>query len=81
MITTSGKLPVNDGMMKRQSPGQSITNYLDVPSVLDHAAQVEKLGGKIIMLKTVVPGMGYFAVCLDTENTPFALWEKNKDAK
>ena len=81
MVTTSGKCPVNGGMMKRQAPGQSITNYLDVSSVSDHAVQVEKLGGKIIMPKTAVPGMGYFAVCLDTENNPFGLWEESKDAK
>ena len=81
MITTSGNCAVNGGMMKRQAPQQGITNYIDVTSVADHAALVEKLGGKIIMPKTAVPGMGYFAVCLDTENNPFGLWEVSSDAK
>ncbi len=81
MITTSGECPVNGGIMKRQSPQQGITNYVDVSSVADHTLQVEKLGGKIIVPKTAVPGMGYFVVCLDTENNPFGLWEGNKDAK
>jgi len=34
-------------------------------------SQVEKLGGKIVVPKTVVPEMGYYSVCLDTENNSF----------
>jgi len=25
--------------------------------------------------------MGYFVICLDTENNQFALWERNEKAK
>jgi predicted enzyme related to lactoylglutathione lyase len=28
-----------------------------------------------------VPGMGYFAVCLDPENNGFGIWETNPNAK
>jgi uncharacterized protein len=28
-----------------------------------------------------VPGMGYFAICLDTENNSFAIWETDSSAK
>jgi predicted enzyme related to lactoylglutathione lyase len=28
-----------------------------------------------------VKGMGYFAVCLDTENNTFGIWETNSEAK
>jgi hypothetical protein len=28
-----------------------------------------------------VPGMGYFVLCIDTENNPFAIWETNENAK
>jgi predicted enzyme related to lactoylglutathione lyase len=69
------------GMMKRQIPQQPITNYINVASVNDAAARVQKLGGKVCMPKTAVPQMGYFAVCQDTENNTFALWERNEDAK
>jgi uncharacterized protein len=27
-----------------------------------------------------VPGMGYFAICLDTENNAFGLWEEDAKA-
>src|SRR5207237_1726516 len=69
------------GMMERQCPEHSFTNYVGVPSVEEAAAKVEKLGGKICMEKTAVPEMGYFVVCQDTENNTFALWERNEKAK
>jgi hypothetical protein len=78
IITTGGEKPVAGGMMKRQNPGQTIVNYVDVPSVDKFAAEIEKLGGKIISPKTAVPGMGYFAMCLDTENNASGIWEDNK---
>jgi len=81
MITTSGEKAVDGGMMKRQEPKQPITNYIDVPSIDEYAAKVEKLGGKVVVPKAAVPNYGYFAVCLDTENNAFALWQSDKSAK
>jgi predicted enzyme related to lactoylglutathione lyase len=70
------------GMMNRQNPQQQgITNYIGVKSVQEHSSKVERLGGKVIMQKTPVPGMGYFAVCTDTENNTFAIWETDDSAK
>jgi uncharacterized protein len=71
----------NGGMMERQFPNHTITNYVAVPSVETAAAKVEKLGGEICMGKTAVPQMGYFVVCKDTENNQFALWEPDEGAK
>jgi hypothetical protein len=71
----------NGGMMERQFPEHTITNYISVPSVERAAAKAEKLGGKIRMEKTAVPEMGYFIVCRDTENNAFALWEADENAK
>jgi uncharacterized protein len=70
-----GEPAVGGGMMTRQAPEHTPVNYIDVPSVDEYAVKVEKAGGRVVMPKTAVPGMGYFAVCLDTENNPFALWE------
>ena|ERR671919_2395548 len=57
------------------------TNYINVKSVKEHSSKVEQLGGKVMMPKTPVPRMGYFAVCTDTENNTFALWEPDESAK
>lgn len=81
-IDTGGKDASPDGgMMPRMHPQQPITNYVSVPSVSKAAAKVEKLGGTVGKPKTAVPGMGYFAICLDTEANTFALWEVNERAK
>lgn len=69
------------GLMARKHPGQGITNYVRVPSVTRFAARVVKLGGRICVPRTAVPGMGYFVICQDTEENTFALWEMNPKAK
>jgi len=69
------------GMMKRQAPGQGMTNYIGVPSVDEFSEKVKKLGGKVLVPKTAVAGMGYFTVCMDTEGNAFGLWESDMAAK
>jgi predicted enzyme related to lactoylglutathione lyase len=69
-------------MMNRMMPEQQgITNYIDVKSVREYATKVEQLGGKVFFPIMPVPGMGYFAMCADTENNSFAIWESNESAK
>ncbi len=84
MVTTTdddGNKALGGGMMKRQMPEQRITNYINVKSVDEYSSKVEKVGGKVVAPKHAVPGMGYFALCLDTENNSFAIWESNESAK
>jgi predicted enzyme related to lactoylglutathione lyase len=80
-VMTSGEKPVHGGMRKREQPQDHIYNYIDVKSVVESSAKVEELGGKIIVSKMPVPGMGYFAVCMDTENNVFGVWENDENAK
>jgi predicted enzyme related to lactoylglutathione lyase len=72
---------LDGGMMARRTPGQTITNYVSVDSVNKYAGIVEKLGGNVCVPKTEVPQMGYFAICQDTENNVFGLWETIGDAR
>src|SRR6476646_979613 len=76
-----GNKALGGGMLKKQMPEQQVTNYIDVKSVDEYSSKVEKLGGKVVAPKHAVPGMGYFALCLDTENNSFAIWETNDGAK
>ena len=69
------------GIGKRQGDGHSVVNYIGVESVEKFLKKVQKLGGKVCMPKTAVPQMGYFAVCQDTENNGFGLWERDRNAK
>jgi predicted enzyme related to lactoylglutathione lyase len=82
-VTTTddkGNKALAGGMSKRSMPQQQITNFIGVKSVDDYSSKVEKLGGKLVVPKTAVPGMGYYEVCLDTENNSFGLFELNENA-
>jgi predicted enzyme related to lactoylglutathione lyase len=81
-VDDKGNKALGGGMMKRQSPQQQgITNYFDAKSVQESSANVERLGGKVIIPKSPVPGMGYMAVCTDTENNGFGIYEADQTAK
>ena len=83
-ITTTdekGEGGLGGGLVKRETPSETIVNYIDVPSIDEYIAKVKTLGGKIVMPKTAVPGIGYAAVCLDTENNTFGLWEEDENAR
>lgn len=81
-INTGGADASPDGgIMTRMHPEQSITSYISVPSVNRYMAKVTKLGGSVCKEKTAVPRMGFFAICKDTENNAFAIWEMNPKAK
>jgi hypothetical protein len=81
-IDTGGSNDSPDGgIIKKMNPQHGVTNYITVPSVEKHMAKVEKLGGKVCMGKTAIPNMGFFAICLDPENNPFAIWERSVTAK
>ena len=71
----------NGGLTERHAKDETVLNYIGVDSVDKFSAKIAKLGGKICMPKTAVPNMGYFAVCQDTENNGFGLWESDKNAK
>jgi len=81
-IDTGGpEVSPDGGLLKRMHADHTITTYFSVPSVTMYVAKIKKLGGNVCKSKTVVPGMGYFAICTDTEGNTFAIWEMNSKAK
>lgn len=75
-----GKPAVHVGMMARRSPQQRITAYVTVESIDASMEEVRRLGGQVLMPKMAVPKMGWFAVCMDTEQNGFALWQTDEKA-
>ncbi len=71
---------VNGGLMRRMAPGLTTVNYIGVGSVDEHVRLAERLGAKVIVPKTPVPGMGWFAQLKDTEGNIFALWQEDAKA-
>ena len=77
----NGARGIGGGLGKRGEPGQRITSYIGVNSIEEYATKVEKLGGKVVQPKMTVPGWGYLAICLDTEDNMFGLWQDEKNSK
>jgi len=71
---------VGVGLLPRQNEHHGPTNYISVESVDDASRRVEELGGKIVVPKQAVPGMGWFAACIDTEGNGFSLWQEDAEA-
>ncbi len=82
IMTGKEKEPgIDGGLAKRTEAEPSTVNTIDVPSVDEFAKTIEKAGGKVVMPKTVVPGVGYMAYCADTEGNVFGIMEENSSAK
>jgi uncharacterized protein len=61
------------GMYKRQM-GETIKNYVVVEDIDKVLAKVEKLGGKIVMPKEMIKGVGLIAIIQDTEGNGIGIW-------
>jgi uncharacterized protein len=83
MVTTGTKKEkgINGGLSKRGKEGMPNMNTIDVPSVDKFAKKIQYKGGKILMPKMAIPGVGWFATCQDTEGNIFGIIEENKKAK
>ncbi|MDD1740286.1 MAG: VOC family protein [Methanothrix sp.] len=69
------------GLTRRFNPHQKIINYFGVPSVQQACSRVEALGGRILVPRMAVPKAGYYALCMDSENNLFGLWEEDPEAE
>ncbi len=63
------------GMMKRQHPQQTPTNYVLVESVADYLTKAADLGATVVVDKTEIPGMGWFGVLIDPQGNQLGLFE------
>ena len=66
---------VNGGMMKRQMPETKHDNYISEESVDEYSKKVVKLGGQIVVQKMEIPGLGWWALALDTEGNQIGLFQ------
>jgi predicted enzyme related to lactoylglutathione lyase len=67
---------VNGGLMKRQNPEHKPVNYIAVESVDEHSKKIEELGGRIVVPKMEVPGVGWWVMALDPDGNQFAIMQE-----
>ena len=82
MVTTGaeGTPGINGGLMKNGNV-KTTTNTISVESVESAIAATTSAGGKLVMPKTPIPGVGYFAYCEDTEGNLFGVMHADTKAK
>ncbi|MBL7745593.1 MAG: hypothetical protein JNN00_19130 [Chitinophagaceae bacterium] len=79
---TKGVKGVGGGLTKRDDPLQNgIVNFIGVDSLSDTLTKLVALGGRVIQPRQAMPGYGYIAVCADTENNTFGLFQDDKNAR
>lgn len=83
MVTTGDEkeLGINGGLSKRSESGMPNMNTIGVSSVDKFSKVVQDKGGKVLMPKTPIPEVGWFATCQDTEGNIFGIIEEDRTAK
>lgn len=71
---------INGAVMQRQHPQQPWMNYVDVASIDKTVEQATRLGAKVALPKTKVPGVGAYAAIIDPQGNLCGLWEQTMDA-
>lgn len=78
----NGDTGTGGGISKRENVSQTgINNFIGVSSIDESIKKVIELGGKVIQDKQTLPGWGYLALCTDTENNTFGLFEETVQTK
>ena len=77
---------INGGLAPKSNresgnPGGRVTNSIDVSSVDEFSNKISMEGGKVLSPKMPIPGIGYLAICQDTEGITFGIIQHDRNAK
>jgi predicted enzyme related to lactoylglutathione lyase len=83
LVTTGpdDKPGINGGIGRREDPADHTSNSIEVASLKEAVAKIVAAGGKVLEPKMPIPGVGWFAMCLDTEGNRFDLMEPDPKIK
>jgi predicted enzyme related to lactoylglutathione lyase len=68
---------ITGAITKRSFAGQGITNYLTVDDIDGFLGEVVKHGGKVLVPRSPVDGMGWYALAADPQGNPIGFWQKD----
>ncbi len=80
LVETGGKGGINGGIMKPKSgpwPAK-LTFYVDVDDLDAYAEKIRQAGGKIVVDKMDVPGVGQLSLFEDPDGRVLGLWKQLK---
>jgi uncharacterized protein len=68
------------GIMKRMDPHQGPVNYICVESIDDALKKAADRGAEILVQKSPVAKMGWYAVLLDPQKNPLGMFQEDTNA-
>jgi uncharacterized protein len=66
---------LNTGGLYKRQMNEPIKTFVKVEDIDKVVSNVEKLGGKIVMPKGMIKGVGLVAMILDTEGNMIGIWK------
>ncbi len=75
--TNEGDQTSINGAIRQRMSDETTVNTVDVPSIDEFTQRVVSAGGRIVVAKSVVPGVGYHAYCVDTEGNLFGIMQQD----
>ncbi len=69
---------INGGILQRNAHVKAPIFAIQVSSIEEKVTMVEKAGGKVVMPKMDMMGMGFYAYVTDSEGNVIGLWEDIK---
>jgi predicted enzyme related to lactoylglutathione lyase len=69
---------INGGLVQRGEVAKTPVLYVSVDNIDEAVKQVEAHGGKVVLPKKAMEGMGAYAQITDTEGNVLGLWEEVK---
>lgn len=80
-LVNSGDGPgIDGGITRRPHEGVAGVNYVHVDAIDEYLPKVQSSGGRILQPKIPIPGIGYIAICQDTEGNPIGLFQGDESA-
>jgi len=72
---------INGGLLPRRDPAQPCVNTVGVSNLDQTTAAVEANGGKCVVPKMAVPGVGWLAYCKDPDGNMIGMMQPDTNAK
>jgi uncharacterized protein len=74
------ELGINGYLSRKGETAMPTMNTISLSLVDKFSNLIQNKGGKMLMPKTAIPGVGWFSTCQDTEGNIFGIIEENKMA-
>lgn len=76
-----GEMGIDGAIMPRPDPNMTTINTIGVASIEESCDKIIAAGGKVVTPKAPIPGVGYFANCLDSEGNPIGVLQPDPNAQ